>query len=131
VTASPIIEIVSERTVLVAGTPTHELVLTAFPAPELVLSVPGVQGVPGPTGAIGPTGPQGPAGPPGGAQQQVTTFAFPLQVWQVPHTIPITPNVIATDTSGGLIEGDVSYPTPTTVRVEWAYPMAGQLVLTS
>jgi hypothetical protein len=52
-------------------------------------------------------------------------------VWQVTHTIPITPNVITLDTGGARIEGDVSYPTPTQVRVEWAFPMAGQLDLTS
>lgn len=97
----------------------------------LELTLPGVQGPSGPAGPQGPAGATGPAGPPGSAMQQTFVFASPLTVWQVTHTIPITPNVITTDNSGVLIEGDVSYPTPTQVRVEWAFPMAGQLDLTS
>jgi len=116
-----LVEIDSQTTVTVDGGPDVALELT----------MPGVQGPPGTTGPQGPAGPTGPAGPPGGAIQQTYVFASPLAVWQVTHTIPITPNVIATDTGGVLIEGDVSYPTPTQVRVEWAFPMAGQLDLTS
>jgi hypothetical protein len=98
---------------------------------ELTVVTPGVQGPQGPPGDQGEQGPPGPQGPPGESQQLTVSFASPLDVWEVTHTIPITPSVITTDTGGDLIEGDVSYPTPTTVRVEWAWPMAGTLVLTS
>lgn len=94
----------------------------------LDVTVPGVQGPPGPAG---PQGARGPAGPPGGSVEVVADFAAPLQVWEIPHAIPVTPNVITTDSSGRYVEGDVSYPTPVLVRVEWAWPMAGTATLTS
>jgi hypothetical protein len=94
----------------------------------LDVTVPGVQGPPGPAG---PQGDRGPVGPPGGAFEMVRDFAAPAKVWEMSHTIPVTPNVITTDASGALVEGDVSYPTPTLVRVEWAWPMAGTAVLTT
>lgn len=116
---NPIIEIVVQgSTVTVIGEPTIELDLT----------LPGIQGA---TGPAGPTGPQGPAGQSGATQEQPFFFASPSTVWLATHSIPVTPSVYAYDTSDLLVEGDVSYPTPTTVRVDWAFPMAGRLVLTT
>lgn len=94
----------------------------------LELTVPGVQGPPGPQGE---TGAQGPAGPSGATREEPTFFAVPASVWTVSHTIPVTPSVYTYDTNDVLVEGDVSYPTPTSVRVEWAFPMAGRLVVTT
>lgn len=94
----------------------------------LELTMPGVQGPPGPQGE---TGPQGPPGPTGAARQLVYDFASPSDAWEAEHDIVITPNVYAYDTSDVLQEGDVSFPTPTSVRIEWAWPMAGRLVLTT
>lgn len=95
---------------------------------ELEVTMPGIQGPAGPAGADGAPGPPGPSG---AAQEQLYSFASPSTVWNATHTIPITPSVYAYDTNDVLVEGDVSYPTPTTVRVEWAWPMAGRLVLTT
>lgn len=97
----------------------------------LTVITPGVQGPTGPEGPQGAPGAQGPPGPPGGTQEVPYVFAAPAEVWEVAHAIPITPSVITRDTSGVIVEGDVSYPTPTTVRVEWAWPMAGTLLLTT
>lgn len=94
----------------------------------LELTLPGVQGPPGPPG---PEGPQGPGGPAGAAREIFYDFAIPQLVWEITHDIVVTPSVYSYDTSGRLVEGDLSYPTPSTVRVEWAWPMAGRLVVTT
>jgi len=94
----------------------------------LELTLPGVQGPPGPQG---PAGPQGPVGPAGAARELPYDFAIPAPVWEVTHDLPVTPSVYAYDISGALIEGNPSYPTPTSVRIEWAFPMAGHLLLTT
>ncbi len=127
-----VVETSRTRVVQIANGPT--LVVDRAAATHLTLSTPGTQGPPGPAGPAGATGPQGeqgPPGPPGDATQQITYFAIPATVWEAAHTIPITPAVYTYDTNDALIEGDVSYPTPSSVRVEWAWPMAGRLVITS
>jgi hypothetical protein len=98
--------------------------------PEIVLDVtmPGVQG---PAGPQGPQGEPGPPGPTGAARELHYNFASPSSVWEATHDIVITPAVYAYDTGDEPQEGDVTYPTPTTVRIEWAWPMAGRLVLTT
>lgn len=105
-----------------------QVVVQDGPDIALELTLPGVQGPPGPKGD---TGAQGPPGPTGAARELHYTFASPLMVWEVTHNIVITPAVYAYDTGDVLQEGDVTYPTPTTVRIEWAWPMAGRLVLTT
>lgn len=102
----------------------------ATDATEIVLDVtmPGIQG---PAGPQGETGPQGPPGPTGAARELLYSFASPLPVWEAVHDIAITPNVITYDTGDVIVEGDVEYPTPTSVRVTWAWPMAGRMVLTT
>lgn len=129
-TSWPGVEVVVEttRTILIEIDSTQTVTATEDPPIELELTLPGIQG---PSGVVGPPGPQGPPGPAGNAQEQVHSFASPLAVWLVSHTIPITPNVITIDTGGQLVDGDVSYPTPHQVRIEWAWPMAGTLVLTT
>lgn len=114
--------------------PQISVTVSSEPGVDLQLAIPGIQGPPGPQGATGPQGPpgaQGPAGPSGASAEETFTFAIPNAVWTANHTIVITPNVYSYDTSDVLIEGDVSFPTPTQVRIEWAWPMAGRLVLTT
>lgn len=121
----PVIEVTVE---------TQNTTLTGNPEIQLELTLPGIQGPPGPPGADGADGadgPQGPPGPSGAVRQETYGFASPLSVWEAVHTIPITPNVLAFDSSGVLVDGDVSYPTPTKVIVTWAFPMTGTLILTS
>jgi hypothetical protein len=91
----------------------------------------GPVGATGPVGAAGPQGPAGPAGPAGTAVESLYSFVSPLAVWDATHDLGVGhPDVLTLDTSDDPIFGDVEYPTPTTVRITWAWPMAGTLVLT-
>lgn len=124
-----------DELVTVVGQTRHLLVeiddgttITSVPvavSTDIAIITPGVQGPPG------PAGPAGPPGPPGAARERHYDFASPAKVWEATHDIVITPAVYAYDTSDELQEGDVTYPTPTHVRVTWAWPMAGRLVLTT
>jgi hypothetical protein len=85
----------------------------------------------GPQGPVGPVGPEGPVGPTGGMYERAVTFSSPLDVWLAEHDIGIIPSVYAFDSNDEPVYGDVSYPTAQSVRVEWAWPMAGRLVMTT
>jgi hypothetical protein len=126
----PSIDLVVEttRTIIIEIEGEGSTVATDGPEILLDLTLPGIQGPPGPQG---PEGPQGPIGPAGAAREIPYDFAVPALVWDVTHDIVVTPSVYTYDTSGRLVEGDISYPTPSTVRVEWAWPMAGRLVVTT
>jgi hypothetical protein len=128
--STPHIDLVVEqtRTVLVEIEGGGTTVVTDGPEIVLDVTMPGIQGPPGPTG---PEGPQGPVGPAGAARERTYEFAVPQIVWEATHDIVVTPSVYAYDTSGNLVEGDVAYPTPSTVRVAFAWPMAGRLVVTT
>lgn len=137
-----VVEIAGRRTVDIQapGEPAESVTVDG-PAVVLELAGTGLQGPAGPAGPAGatgpagpegPAGPQGPAGPPGGATEQSFTFVIPAETWDAAHTLPVThPGALAFDPDGAPIEGDVTYPTPSTVRVAWAWPMAGTLVLTT
>lgn len=126
----PSIDLVVETTRTIIIEINEQTTVEATDGPEIILdlTMPGIQGPPGPEG---PEGPQGPVGPAGAARQISYDFAVPEAVWEVSHDIVVTPSVYAYDTSDRLVEGDLSYPTPTTVRIEWAWPMAGRLVVTT
>lgn len=129
-----VVEVTTQRTIVVDG-PGEERTVLAVTAPERVLELAtqGLQGTPGPIGPTGPQGPAGPVGPPGtGVVQQIEyAFAIPAATWQATHAMEIArPDVLCLDTSGEEVFGDVTYPTPTTVRIEWAFPLAGTLILT-
>ncbi|MGW3860698.1 hypothetical protein ACWEDZ_04350 [Streptomyces sp. NPDC005047] len=49
--------------------------------------------------------------------------------WTITHSLPYRPLVTAYDTSGREIGGSVDYPSPTTVRVRFAYAETGSAVL--
>lgn len=123
------VEIVEAPEIILVEIDRHTTItLDDGPDLALELTLPGPQGPPGP---IGPEGPQGPVGPAGAARELHYDFPVPMQVWGVTHNIPVTPSVYAYDTNDHLIEGDPAYPTPTTVTMTWAFPMAGRLVLTT
>jgi hypothetical protein len=130
-----VVEIVGERTLTVEA-PDEAPVTLAVGASSVVLElaetgIQGPAGPTGPTGAAGPQGPTGPAGPSGIATESVYSFASPLMVWDATHSFTVGhPDVLTLDTSDDPIFGDVEYPTPTTVRITWAWPVAGTLVLT-
>jgi hypothetical protein len=130
-----IVEISQQRTIAVDGPGGAEAILvTGTPEHVLTVSTTGLQGPSGPQGASGPpgtAGPPGEQGPPGVGNQATYAFASPSAVWLASHNISTLPSIIAVDTNGDVIQGDVSYPTNTQVRIEWAFPMAGVLTLTS
>ncbi|GIH95354.1 hypothetical protein ACFFMN_23620 [Planobispora siamensis] len=120
------VEVVTSPSVIIVEIDSvREVVVDSAPDVALELTMPGIQGPPG------PPGPQGPPGPTGAARELHYDVAIPAAVWEVTHDIVITPNVITYDSSGAPVEGDVTYPTPTTVRIAWAFPMAGHIVLTT
>jgi hypothetical protein len=126
----PAIELVVEttRTIIIEIEGGGTAVVTDGPEIVLDVTMPGIQGAAGPQGEPGPAGPPGPTG---AARELNYSFAVPALVWEADHDIVITPAVYAYDPSDEPQEGDVTYPTPTRVRIEWAWPMAGRLVLTT
>ncbi|WP_433357820.1 hypothetical protein ACQP25_44480 (plasmid) [Microtetraspora malaysiensis] len=90
---------------------------------------PGLPGEPGPAGERGPQGESGPPGPEGGAYQTDIAFAVASTVWETSHTLARDPRVTTFDSNGDVVQGDVSYPTPTSVRVTWWYPTSGVMRL--
>lgn len=89
---------------------------------------PGPQGPPGPPGTPGPPGPPG---PPGTTLIEARTYiqSVPSNIWEFQHPYPYRPEVDAYDQNGDPVEGDVSFPTPTTVRIAFGFPMTGSLRL--
>lgn len=100
----------------------------------------------------GPAGPQGPPGAPGAVTQQVfdalaarvtateaaivarpTPQSFSqvsaAATWTITHAFPYRPNVSLFDTSGREIGGQVSFPSSTTVSVQFTAPETGSAIL--
>lgn len=123
------------RTVTVTS-PGAQRTILATTSPRIALSVAttglqGATGPPGPTGPEGPQGPPGPVGPVGTVSEQRFDFAAPSTQWDAVHAFPIpNPDVKTLDPAGVPIVGDVTYPTPSTVRVAWFRPTAGAIVVT-
>lgn len=112
----------------------------------------GPSGASGPTGATGPagrdgsdgrdgasgvTGATGPAGPPGldgtnGVQD--TYFRWvqgtPEKTWHITHTLnrPVSVDVI--DSAGSIVEGDVTYLSPSELTIDFSAAFAGEAYLT-
>lgn len=80
-------------------------------------------------GVTGPTGPSGPTGPPGQLVTLTYAQAAPSAEWLITHTLNHRPNIIVFDNDGNEIEPDVSYPSPTLVRITFGFPMTGSAEL--
>ena len=84
-------------------------------------------GVPGPPG---PTGPQGPAGPAGtGTPAYVHIQATPAAVWTINHPLGYHANITVVDSAHTQVEGDVNYPSVSTITVRFSAAFAGQAYL--
>jgi hypothetical protein len=70
---------------------------------------------------------QGPQGESGGSyeHQQIT----PSSVWVIDHALRFRPNVTTIDSAGYEMIGDISYPSPTRVVVEYSSPTGGTALL--
>lgn len=120
-------------TVVVDNSPTYTVTVEPSGGPRVVVeSTPRHEVTVATAGMQGPPGPAGPAGPGGGAAELEFVFAVPSATWSATHDLPLSrPAVWTVDPSGDPIEGDVTFPTPATVQVAWAWPMAGTLILTT
>lgn len=68
------------------------------------------------------TGPQGPVGPYGNDSHIQDTAA---DTWLITHSIPYQPSLTILDSSGRVVEGDVTYLSATQIQVEFSAPFAG------
>lgn len=87
-------------------------------------------GPPGPPGPPGPVGPQGPPGLDGDNAEAWYNFASPSRVWEIEHEFGKAPEVQAFDMNDTPIEGDIYWPEPGVVRIEWYWDMTGKVRLT-
>ena len=53
----------------------------------------------------------------------------PLAEWNISHAFLYPPDVKIIDSAGDEVWGDVTYPTPTTVRVTFSAAFSGQAIL--
>lgn len=100
----------------------------------VLVELQGLTGDTGLTGPAGPTGPMGPAGPAGGTGSGGTGYmhvqSTPLAVWVIGHALGFVPGgVVALDSAGTNVEGDVSYPDADTVRIAFSAAFSGTAYL--
>lgn len=95
----------------------------------------GVAGPQGPTGATGPAGPQGAQGPqgpqgdPSGPVSYTHTQYSSSDTWSITHNLGYKPNVTVADSAGTIIEGEISYPTSSTIVLSFSSAFAGTAYL--
>lgn len=90
----------------------------------------GLQGLTGDPGPEGPVGPVGPKGLDGLGAPQLFTQQVPASTWFIEHTRETRPDVDVFDSNGELVYADVTFPSPTLVRIDWAFPNTGSARLT-
>lgn len=101
--------------------------------PEVDISLlPGVPGQRGPTGPVGPMGPTGPAYtsenlPP--LISYVHNQSAALTEWVVTHGLNFYPNVTILDSSGTIVEAEITYTNPTSLRITFSAPLSGTAYL--
>jgi hypothetical protein len=104
--------------------------------PELDIALlPGVPGQRGPTGPTGATGPTGPTGPAYTAQNLPPFVSYvhnqvaALTEWQITHNLNFYPNVTIVDSSGTIIEAEITYTNPTALALNFSAPLSGKAYL--
>lgn len=103
----------------------------AKPVPMLPLVGVPLSGLVGPAGPAGETGPEGPPGPAGiGAQPIVVALDSQATEKVITHSLGRLPNVQVINSAGDIIYVDVTHLDDATVRVSYAFPMSGSVVLT-
>lgn len=75
------------------------------------------------------TGPEGPQGPPGPAFSYVHDQGAPKAIWTINHNLNGYPNVTVIDSTDSVVEGNVVYEGPNTIRVEFAGGFSGKAYL--
>lgn len=117
------------------------------PGPSGASGPSGPAGSTGPAGASGPTGVQGPsaydvwlaAGNTGTVNDFVASFGANYfryiqpsasAFWDIVHTLNRYVAVSVVDSAGTLVEGDISYVSPSEVTISFSSPFAGEAYLT-
>lgn len=116
----------------------------------------GPTGPTGPTGITGSTGPTGPTGSTGdqgisafdvwvsagntgdvndflssiGNQYQRVIINSPASLWDITHSLNRYCAVTVVDSAGSVVEGDVTYLSPSHLTIEFAAPFSGEAFLT-
>ncbi len=80
---------------------------------------------PGPQGPRGDVGAQGAQGVPGPSETFEQTFADAQATWTIAHSLTGQPEVTTVDLGGMEMIGDVYFPAPGLVVIEFAVPVAG------
>jgi hypothetical protein len=115
----------------ISVTPGEEIALSlqSVAAASVTLALPG--SISGPVGPAGPTGPQGiqgeagPQGEPGVVETTIWTQSIPLSTWTIDHNLGRYPSIEIIDSSGRLVEGDVTYPSANRIVVAFIGAFAG------
>ena len=55
--------------------------------------------------------------------------ATPSDTWTISHNLTFHPNVTVVDSGGSVVEGEISYPTPTTVLLTFRSGFSGKAYL--
>ena len=88
-------------------------------------------------GPQGPQGLQGPQGAPGtvtgGLTIEAVSYTYvqhiPATIWTINHPLPYTPTIIVVDSAGTQVEGDITYVSTNTIRIDFAAAFAGTAYL--
>ena len=114
------------KTVVSVVNPSRTVVVT--PEETVKVSMPmGQPGPQGPPGLTGSTGPVGPVGPGGGSF--VFTQGVPSNTWTINHTLGYFPNLTVVDSSGAVVEGDITYADDDTLVVTFSASFSGKAFL--
>jgi len=59
----------------------------------------------------------------------IYTQNTPSATWTISHNLAFHPNVTVVDSSGSIVEGEISYPNPATVLLTFAAAFSGNAYL--
>lgn len=121
----------SNKTVVVSNTKTDILEVRdpGVSGPQGLQGPQGPQGPIGPVGAQGAQGPQGPQGDPSGPVSYTHTQYSAASTWSITHNLGYKPNVTVSDSAGTIIEGEIAYPTSSTIVLSFSSAFAGTAYL--
>lgn len=136
------VEVTKQSNKYITVTKTNNVSVVTAPAEQtLEVHDPGVsgpQGIQGPvgaTGAQGPAGPQGAQGPqgpqgdPSGPVSYTHTQYSASASWSITHNLGYKPNVTVSDSAGTIIEGEIAYPSSSTIVLTFSSAFAGTAYL--
>lgn len=133
------VEVTKQPNKYITVTKTNNVSVVTNPASEtLEVHDPGVsgpqgpQGIQGPQGVAGPQGAQGPQGPqgdPSGPVSYTHTQYSASATWSITHNLGYKPNVTVSDSAGTIIEGEIAYPSSSTIVLNFSSAFAGTAYL--